>query len=53
VIGPARKDRRVIYAFGHGHYGLTQAAITSRLVADLVEQKPIGIDLKPFLPKRF
>ena len=34
VIGPAGKDRRVIYAFGHGHYGLTQAAITSRLVAD-------------------
>jgi D-amino-acid dehydrogenase len=53
VIGPAGRDRRVIYAFGHGHYGLTQAAVTSRLVADLVERKPIGIDLKPFLPKRF
>src|ERR687897_693712 len=42
VIGPAGRDRRVIYAFGHGHYGLTQAAITSRLVADLVEHKPTG-----------
>jgi D-amino-acid dehydrogenase len=53
VIGPAGKDRRVIYAFGHGHYGLTQAAITSRLVTDLVEQKPVGINLKPFVAQRF
>jgi D-amino-acid dehydrogenase len=45
VIGPAGKDRRVTYAFGHGHYGLTQAAVTSRLVANLVERKPTGIDV--------
>jgi D-amino-acid dehydrogenase len=53
VIGPAGKDRRVIYAFGHGHYGLTQAAITAQVVANLVERKPGGIDLRPFLPQRF
>jgi D-amino-acid dehydrogenase len=53
VIGPAARDRRVIYAFGHGHYGLTQAAITSRLVTDLIEQKPIGMNLKPFMAQRF
>jgi D-amino-acid dehydrogenase len=53
VIGPAGKDPRIVYAFGHGHYGLTQAAITSRLVADLVERKPVGMDLNPFLPQRF
>jgi D-amino-acid dehydrogenase len=53
VIGPARRDRRVIYAFGHGHYGLTQAAITSRLVTDLIEQKPVGMNLKPFVAQRF
>ncbi|MBM1173262.1 NAD(P)/FAD-dependent oxidoreductase [Microvirga arabica] len=53
VIGPAGRDWRVIYAFGHGHYGLTQAAITSRLVADLVERKSVGIDLKPFATQRF
>jgi len=53
VIGPAGKDPRIVYAFGHGHYGLTQAAITSRLVANLVERKPVGMDLKPFLPQRF
>jgi D-amino-acid dehydrogenase len=53
VIGPAGKDRRVIYAFGHGHFGLTQAAITSRLVTDLIEHKPIGMNLKPFMAQRF
>jgi D-amino-acid dehydrogenase len=53
VIGPAGRDRRIVYAFGHGHYGLTQAAITSRLVADLIEQKPDGIDLNPFVAQRF
>jgi D-amino-acid dehydrogenase len=53
VVGPAGKDERIVYAFGHGHYGLTQAAITSRLVADLLERKPVGIDLNPFLPQRF
>jgi D-amino-acid dehydrogenase len=53
VVGPAGKDERIVYAFGHGHYGLTQAAITSRLVADLLERKPVGMDLNPFLPQRF
>jgi D-amino-acid dehydrogenase len=53
VIGPAGRDRRVVYAFGHGHYGLTQAAITAQMVTDLVERKPAGIDLSPFLPQRF
>jgi D-amino-acid dehydrogenase len=43
----------VVYAFGHGHYGLTQAAITAQMVTDLIERKPAGIDLSPFLPQRF
>lgn len=36
VIGPSPRDPRVIYAFGHGHLGLTLAATTGRLVADMV-----------------
>ena len=53
VIGQARRDKRVIYAFGHGHYGLTQAAITSRLVAELMEGAPASLDMKPFSAQRF
>ncbi len=53
VIGLAGRDKRVVYAFGHGHYGLTQAAITSRLVAELIHGAPTSIDVAPFSPQRF
>jgi glycine/D-amino acid oxidase-like deaminating enzyme len=36
VIGPSPSDARVIYAFGHGHLGLTMAATTGRLVAEVI-----------------
>ncbi|MEX0730908.1 MAG: FAD-dependent oxidoreductase [Aquisalimonadaceae bacterium] len=36
VIGPSGRNDRVIYAFGHGHLGLTMAATTGRLVADVI-----------------
>jgi D-amino-acid dehydrogenase len=53
VIGPARATPRVIYAFGHGHLGLTQASGTARLVADLVTGREPPIDLSPFSSRRF
>jgi D-amino-acid dehydrogenase len=53
VIGRARATARVIYAFGHGHLGLTQSAGTARLVADLVAGRSPAIDLAPFSPRRF
>jgi D-amino-acid dehydrogenase len=52
VIGPAADDR-VVYAFGHGHLGLTQAAATARIVADLMAGRPAALDLAPFRPQRF
>jgi D-amino-acid dehydrogenase len=53
AIGPAARDSRVTYAFGHGHLGLTQAAATARLVADLVAGRPSALDLAPLRPQRF
>jgi len=53
AIGPAAADERVVYAFGHGHLGLTQAAATARLVADIVFARAPAIDLMPFRPQRF
>ena len=53
VIGHSGRDSRVVYAFGHGHHGLTQAAVTARLVANLIDRKPGEIDLKPYSPQRF
>jgi D-amino-acid dehydrogenase len=53
AIGAATRDDRVIYAFGHGHLGLTQAAATARLVADVLFRRTPAIDLAPFSPRRF
>jgi D-amino-acid dehydrogenase len=53
AIGPSATDDRVIYAFGHGHLGLTQAAATARLVADLMSARAPAIDLAPYRPQRF
>jgi D-amino-acid dehydrogenase len=53
AIGPATTDERVVYVFGHGHLGLTQAAATARLVADILAGRPPPLDLLPFCPQRF
>jgi D-amino-acid dehydrogenase len=53
VIGPSRNNRSVIYAFGHGHLGLTQSAATARLVTQLVKGEKTTISVDPFRPGRF
>lgn len=53
VIGTASRDGRVIYAFGHGHLGLTQAAATAQLVANFLDGNPQPIDIAPFSAGRF
>ncbi|GHC73561.1 NAD(P)/FAD-dependent oxidoreductase [Limoniibacter endophyticus] len=53
VIDYASRSRAVIYAFGHGHLGLTQAAATAKLVSELATNQVAGIDLSPFSATRF
>ena len=53
VIGPSSKARNVIYAFGHGHLGLTQSAATARCVADLAAGINPPVALAPFGIERF
>lgn len=53
AIGNAKATPDVIYAFGHGHLGLTQSAGTARIVADLLTRQAPAIDLTPFSPQRF
>jgi len=53
AIGRAKASPHVVYAFGHGHLGLTQSAGTARLVADLLTGALPPIDLVPFSPQRF
>lgn len=53
VIGPATKTKRVTYAFGHGHLGLTQSVGTAKLVADIVLTGTSDVDLSPYRAQRF
>ena len=53
VIGQASRARNVVYAFGHGHTGLTGAPVTAEIVAALVTGTPPPIDAAPFRPTRF
>lgn len=53
VISRSPRHRNVYYAFGHGHLGLTQAATTGRLIAELACGDAPSIDLRPFAVDRF
>ncbi len=53
IIGAAPGVPNVLYAFGHGHLGLTQSAATAELVADLASGRAPSIDLTPFSAARF
>jgi D-amino-acid dehydrogenase len=53
VIGRSPRCPAVIYAFGHGHLGLTLGPITGRLVASVVAGRQAEIDLSPYRPDRF
>jgi D-amino-acid dehydrogenase len=53
VIGRSRRNPAVIHAFGHGHYGMTQAAVTAGIVAGLVARRTPDLDLSYYSPTRF
>jgi D-amino-acid dehydrogenase len=52
-IGPSRPSGDVIYAFGHGHVGLTASARTGRIAAQLAAGEFPEIAIEPFSPLRF
>ena len=54
VIGHCPNAKSVIFAFGHGHLGITGAAMTGRLVGELAAGEPTtAIDMTPYRPERF
>jgi glycine/D-amino acid oxidase-like deaminating enzyme len=53
AIGRSPAIRGLFYAFGHQHLGLTLAAVTGELVADLLMGRDPQIDLAPFDLARF
>jgi D-amino-acid dehydrogenase len=53
VLGYGQSSKRVIHAFGHGHIGVTSAAVTGTIVADLAAGRAPSIETRPFSPRRF
>jgi D-amino-acid dehydrogenase len=53
VLGRSTRSPDAVYAFGHGHVGMTAAPMTGKVVAELVAGKPASIDVSPFRPDRF
>jgi D-amino-acid dehydrogenase len=53
VFGRAAAVANAYFAFGHGHVGLTAAAPTGEIIADLVAGRMPFIDVAPFSADRF
>ncbi len=53
VIDLSKAAPNVLYAFGHGHLGLTQSAATGRLIAELAMQKKPSANLENLRFDRF
>lgn len=52
VIGRAPRHGRVVFAFGHGHIGLSTGPITGKLVAELIAGAAPSLPLAPFGAER-
>lgn len=52
VIGRSPLAPNVLYAFGHGHLGVTFGAITGRLIAQMARDERPNIDVSLFRPDR-
>jgi D-amino-acid dehydrogenase len=53
VLGASSASPDIIYAFGHGHVGMTAAPMSGKIVADFVAGRPPSIDTAPFAADRF
>ena len=53
VISASTATAAIIYAFGHGHLGLTQSAATGRLVADIAARRKPALNIEPYSISRF
>jgi D-amino-acid dehydrogenase len=52
-LGPASGCPDIVYAFGHGHVGLTAGATTGKLVAEVIAGRQPSVDLTPYAAARF
>jgi glycine/D-amino acid oxidase-like deaminating enzyme len=53
VLGYSTNSNNIVYAFGHQHLGMTLAAITGEIIADLLSNKEPQVPLFPYRANRF
>ena len=53
VLGFSGKSKNIVYAFGHQHLGMTLAAISARIVADLFANRAPPVPITAYRPNRF
>ncbi len=53
VIGQAPKHENIYFSLGHQHLGLTQGAITGKIIGQLICKQKTEIDISPFCISRF
>ena len=53
VIGPSKKYKNILYAFGHHHLGWTLGAITGKIISKIINEENTNLDLNPYISTRF
>nr|WP_246484151.1 FAD-dependent oxidoreductase [Marivibrio halodurans] len=53
VVGVSPRARAALFAFGHQHYGLSLAARTGEVIADMALDRPTGVDESVLSPSRY
>ena len=53
LLGPAPQQPGLWFSFGHAHHGLTQAASSGRLMAEMICRLPTYTDPTPYRVDRF
>ena len=53
VISESSKGNDIIYAFGHGHIGLTLAPVTAEIVESIITKSKLTIPISPYSVQRF
>jgi len=53
VIGSSKNYKNVFYSFGHHHLGWTLAAISGKIISNMIANKNTNLNLEPYSSKRF
>ena len=53
VISQSSKGNDIVYAFGHGHIGLTLAPITAEIVESIITKTKPPLVISAYSVKRF